>query len=145
MLKNISRDNARTPMHWDSGENAGFTTGTPWIVVNETYKKINVEESLDRFDSLFYFYKRLIELRKGVDVIKRGDFNLICQDRDELFAYTRESDSEKLIIISNLSDKEVALPDLDLSSGMVLMHNYEDGVENSLRAYETFAILIDKE
>lgn len=101
-----SRDNSRTPMQWDSSRNAGFTDGTPWIKVNENYKYINVSDEEKDEDSILSFYKRLIKLRKSSDTLIYGTYDLILEDDEKIFAYTRSLGNEKYIIIGNLSKYE---------------------------------------
>ncbi|MBM7833794.1 glycosidase [Clostridium sardiniense] len=101
-----SRDNSRTPMQWDSSKNAGFTDGTPWIKVNENYKYINVSDEEKDEDSILSFYKRLIKLRKSSDTLIYGTYDLILEDDEKIFAYTRSLGNEKYIIIGNLSKYE---------------------------------------
>ncbi|MGG7097119.1 glycoside hydrolase family 13 protein [Clostridium sardiniense] len=101
-----SRDNSRTPMQWDSSRNAGFTDGTPWIKVNENYKYINVRDEEKDEDSILSFYKRLIKLRKSSDTLIYGTYDLILEDDEKIFAYTRSLGNEKYIIIGNLSKYE---------------------------------------
>ena len=102
-----SRDNARTPMQWNSGKNAGFTEGTPWIMVNPNYKEINAEEQVDRADSVFNYYKKLIELRHKEEVIVYGHYELLMPESEELYVYTRELENEKILVICNFTEKEV--------------------------------------
>ncbi|MEC3608591.1 alpha,alpha-phosphotrehalase [Bacillus glycinifermentans] len=106
ILKAKSRDNSRTPMQWNGGENAGFTTGTPWIPIPANYKDINAEEALDDPDSVFYHYKKLNKLRKEYEIITTGDFQLILEDDPQLFAYVRNGKNEKLLVINNFYGKE---------------------------------------
>lgn len=104
------RDNARTPMQWDSSENAGFTTGKPWIEVNPNYEQINVKSALDDKNSIVHYYRELIALRNSSDVIKYGDFQLLLQKHPQLFAYSRTYQEEKIIVCCNFSDGEVQIP-----------------------------------
>ncbi|MGG7078925.1 glycoside hydrolase family 13 protein [Clostridium sardiniense] len=101
-----SRDNSRTPMQWDSSKNAGFTTGTPWIKVNDNYKYINVNDEEKDENSILSFYKRLIKLRKSSETLIYGTYDLILEDDEEIFAYTRSLGDEKYIVIGNLSKCE---------------------------------------
>ena len=110
------RDNARTPMQWNDQENAGFTTGTPWIMVNPNYKEINVEKELADPDSVFHYYQKLISLRrnsKWSDLIVYGDYELLLPEDEHVFAYTRSLGDQKLLVLCNMSDQEVsvALPE----------------------------------
>jgi len=103
-----SRDNSRTPMHWNSGSNAGFSTGKPWIMLNPNYREINAEEQIRRTDSVFSFYQTLIRLRKRLDIITLGSFELLLPDDPHLFAYTRCYGQEELLIVCNFSPQERA-------------------------------------
>lgn len=107
-----SRDNARTPFQWDDSANAGFTTGTPWIMVNPNYTQINAREQLDRADSVFRYYQKLIGLRRNSpdkDLIVYGKYDLILPDHPQLFAYTRTLEGKKLLTVCNLSGEEAKL------------------------------------
>ncbi|SHG99542.1 glycoside hydrolase family 13 protein [Tepidibacter thalassicus] len=110
ILKRIqitSRDNARTPMQWDNSENAGFTNATPWINVNPNYKYINVKSALEDRNSIFYYYQKLIKLRKENSVIVYGDLNLIYKDDKNIFSYVRKLEDKEILVILNFFDKEV--------------------------------------
>lgn len=96
-----SRDNARTPMQWDSTKNAGFTQGEPWLKVNPNYVEINAKQQIEDPDSVFRCYKTLIHLRKRYDVFADGKFELLLRDDERFFAYTRENQKEKLYVICN--------------------------------------------
>ena len=132
------RDNARTPMQWSAEENAGFTTGTPWLPVNENYTEINAEAALRDPNSIFYYYQKLIQLRKDHRVFRDGDFRLLCPDHQEIFAYTRENDRERMLVVCNFSSLHHAfrLPD-EFWNAEVLLSNYP-GTEQTLRPYEAF-------
>jgi oligo-1,6-glucosidase len=122
------RDNARTPMQWDDSENAGFTTGTPWISVNPNYKEINVKAALADPNSVFHYYKKLIQLRKQHDVIVYGTYDLILEDDPYIYAYTRTLGNEKLIVITNFSEKTPVfrLPDdITYKTKELLISNYD--------------------
>ena len=100
-LRYKSRDNARTPFQWDDTENAGFTTGTPWIMVNPNYREINAREQMERADSVFHYYRKLIRLRKEHEIIVYGNYDLLLPDDKELYVYTRTLGSEKLLVVCN--------------------------------------------
>ena len=105
-----SRDNARTPMQWDDGENAGFSAGTPWIMVNPNYRTINAKAEMGDPDSVFHYYKKLIALRRNSpwsDVIVYGGYRLLAPEDEAVYAYTRELDGRKLLVVCNLSPKAV--------------------------------------
>ena len=108
-----SRDNARTPMQWDDSKQAGFTEGEPWIKVNPNYKKINAAQQLENPDSVFHYYQKLIRLRKEKDIIVYGEFEPLYREDEQIFAYTRKQDQEKLLTVCNFSDKnaEVEVPE----------------------------------
>lgn len=95
------RDNARTPMQWDATAHGGFTAGTPWLVVNPNYKEINAEEAVADPDSIFHYYRRLIELRKQHEVIVYGKYELLLEDHEHIYAYTRTLGDERLLVILN--------------------------------------------
>ena len=96
------RDNARTPMQWSTGKNAGFTEGTPWIGVNPNYKEINAEEELKNPDSVFHYYKKLIALRKEYEILTEGSFRLLLAEDENIFAYEREYNGKKPVSYTHL-------------------------------------------
>lgn len=105
-LAYISRDNARTPVQWTSGEQAGFTTGTPWLEVNANYRQVNaVAERADQ-DSVFHHYRRLIALRHEDPVVALGDFRMLLPQDEQVYAYTRTLDGESLVVVVNVSGEE---------------------------------------
>ena len=132
------RDNARTPMQWSGEENAGFTTGKPWLPVNENYKEVNAEAALADPNSTFYYYQKLIALRKEYDIFREGWFELMDPDSREVFAYTRDTDNAHLLVVCNFTDKtfEWKLP-RDFRDGQKLIGNYPDICDN-LRPYEAY-------
>ncbi len=98
-----SRDNARTPMQWNDSDNAGFTTGTPWIGLNPNYSEINVEAALGDPDSVFYTYQRLIALRRELPVVTYGIYDLLLPDHEQIYAFTRTLGDERLLVLLNFS------------------------------------------
>jgi oligo-1,6-glucosidase len=145
------RDNARTPMQWDDSENAGFTTGTPWLKVNPNYKEINAKKSLENSNSIFHYYRNLIKLRKEYKVIVYGDYNLILEEHDQIYAYTRVLDNETLLVITNFSIEtpEFQLPGhIQYNSKHLLISNYEVDENNDnissifLKPYEARVYLL---
>lgn len=121
------RDNSRTPMQWDNTENAGFTKGTPWIKVNDNYKKINAEDAITDPNSIYHYYRKLIELRKEHEVIVYGSYDLLLENHPEIFAYKRSLDGETVVVICNFSEKETKLlQDLSYDSIEMLIANYLD-------------------
>jgi oligo-1,6-glucosidase len=136
------RDNARTPMQWDDSENAGFTTGTPWIGMNPRYTEINAKQALEDSNSIFYYYQKLIALRKELDIITEGDFRLLHCDHPAVFAYERTAGDEKLIILCNFSRDVQTIEDAALleetKSAAALITNYLEAAkeEVTLKPYE---------
>lgn len=130
------RDNARTPMQWTAGENAGFTAGKPWLTVNPNKAEINAEAALADPDSVFYYYQKLIEIRKEYDVIRSGSFTLLCPEDEKVFAYTRDTEHGHLLVVCNFSGEEAAFdfPE-SYRKADVLLANYKDR-SNVLRPYE---------
>ena len=130
------RDNARTPMQWSSEKNGGFTTGTPWIEVNPKYTEINVENDLQSEQSIFAHYQRLISLRKQLDVITNGDFNLLYKDHPQLFAYERRTDEESLLVLCNFGKEEILLE-------KDVLKNYSKNSKIIVRNYSSVTLLND--
>ena len=140
------RDNARTPMQWNDSSYAGFSTATPWIMVNPNYTKINAKDQVNREDSVFKYYQKLIKLRHESELIVYGTYDLILDDDKDIYAYIRTLGDEKLIVYCNFSEntREVELPE-EFTNGKVLISNYIDAKVNhkiTLRPYE--AIVIQK-
>jgi oligo-1,6-glucosidase len=143
------RDNARTPMQWDSSEHGGFTEGTPWIKVNPNYKNINAAQALKDPDSVFHYYRKLIELRKQHEIIVYGKYNLVLEDLPEVYAYTRSLVDQTLLVLCNFYDgtPEIEVPaDIQGSSPEVLIGNYKDLQKSGtikLRPYEAQVLLFN--
>ena len=140
------RDNARTPMQWDDSAYAGFSTANPWIMVNPNYTKINARDQVNREDSVFKYYQKLIKLRHESELIVYGTYDLILDDDKDIYAYIRTLGDEKLIVYCNFSEntREVELPE-EFVNKKVLISNYSDAKANpkiTLRPYE--AIVIQK-
>lgn len=143
-LNKYSRDHARTPMQWDDTENAGFTSGKPWIKVNPKYEKINVKEALNDPNSVFYHYKKLIALRRANEVMVYGDFLDLTPTHKEIYAYTRSLNGVEWLIALNFTSGDKKL-DLGRSvEGKVKLSNYPDylgkGQTLNLRPYEAVII-----
>lgn len=153
ILAQKSRDNSRTPMQWNSQAYAGFSQGQPWLEVASNYPQINAEQALADPNSVFYFYQRLIELRKTVPVITRGDYRDLLPSHPAIFAYQRQDDQQILLCINNYygQEQEWMLPEeLALDKARYLLGNYA-GIEQQsvlahqvLRPYETRVILIER-
>ncbi len=131
-----SRDNARTPMQWTAGENAGFTAGKPWVPVNPNYSEINAEAALADENSVFHYYRKLIELRKTYDVFRRGSFTLLDPENEKIFAYTRDTEDEHMLVVCNFTGEmlELDAPENFRGARMLLTNYAEDS--HFLRPYE---------
>ena len=140
------RDNARTPMQWDDTAHAGFTTGTPWMQVNPNYREINAEAARKDPDSIFHYYRKLICLRKENPIFAEGDFSLLLEEDENLFAYVRSLADRELLVVANFTEQEVTctLPE-EWKEGEVVIHNYKDcGKSGVLRPYESMMIEREK-
>ncbi|CAK2018659.1 Oligo-1,6-glucosidase [Vibrio crassostreae] len=142
-----SRDNARTPMHWSNQANAGFSGGTPWIELNPNYPQINVEDALANPNSIFYHYKKLIELRKAHPAIVYGSFIPVFEEHDKVFAYIRELDGEQLLVVCNFSGESLTLETPEqyrTRTPVCLINNYGEilsvDAQLHLAPYESFAL-----
>lgn len=153
ILKHKSRDNSRTPVQWSDEPNAGFTKGTPWINPADNYHEINVEKALDDKDSIFYFYQKLIALRKQYEIITYGNYELILGEDEQIFAYIRNGADEKLLVINNFYGSETAfeLPEDITFEGYhseILLSNYKDSSKEFkrvlLRPYESIVYHLKK-
>lgn len=146
------RDNARTPMQWDASPHAGFTTGTPWIKVNPNYPEVNVEQAIADQNSVYHYYRKLIQLRKQHEIIVYGKYDLLLADHPEIFAYTRSLHNETLVVVCNFSANEPVfeIPDsLPYNSIQLLIGNYKDTETETgekanvhLRPYESKVYLL---
>ena len=143
---NKSRDNARTPMQWDDSDNAGFTTGKPWFGVSDRYKEINVKQALADKDSIFYYYKKLIELRHKESLLTEGNYQLLLPEDEKIFAYLRNTENETWLIVANMSE-DTALTD-ELKPFVndkqdIMIGNYDRAnLDEALRPYESFMMRI---
>jgi oligo-1,6-glucosidase len=144
LLHAKSRDNARTPMQWDASPQAGFTSGTPWIKINPNYLQINVKQALADPDSIFYYYQKLIQLRKHNPIMVYGSYDLLLPDHEQIYAFTRTLEAERLLVILNFSKTSpvFSLPEgISYSGKSLLISNYpvesaEEIRHLSLRPYE---------
>lgn len=123
ILQAKSRDNARTPMQWN--ENGGFSQGTPWIKMNDNCKLINVEQAKKDKNSILYYYKKLIQLRKKYDVISKGDYVPILEDDLQLYGFKRVYKNEEMIVINNFYEKDTKVLIENIEQYEVLLSNYE--------------------
>lgn len=152
ILAQKSRDNSRTPMQWNSEPYAGFSQARPWLDVANNYTEINAEQALEDKDSVFYFYKALIELRKQVQVITHGRYQDLLPEHPSIFAYVRESEGQTLLCINNYygEETECVLPErFEMMKAKSLLSNYQvnESLVTShhqvLRPYETRILLIE--
>lgn len=131
------RDNARTPMQWDDTENAGFTTGTPWIKVNPNYKTINAKSQTSDENSIFTYYKNLIAFRKEYPVFVDGDFEMLLEENEHLFAYKRTTEDAKLYVFCNFYGETETCDMLEeMKDKKLLISNYAERENNILKPYE---------
>lgn len=145
IIKERSRDNSRTPMQWNHSKNAGFTTGTPWLKVADNADKINVQDVLADKTSIFYFYQKLIALRKEHPVIQTGDYTPYFTEEDSIIAYKRSNESSSLLSLHYYGaiEKKLKIPS-EFSNAKVLLSNYERteiSSEIELAPYETLTLI----
>ena len=135
------RDNARTPMQWNDEANAGFTTGKPWLPVNPNYTQINAQAALQDPDSVFWYYKKLIELRKSYAVFAQGDFTLLEESHPHLFVYQRCTEKEQILVVCNFAAQEVSWerPD-EWKEAKALIANYPQPAQEVLRPWEAMIL-----
>lgn len=140
ILQDKSRDNSRSPVQWDESENAGFTSGTPWIDVAKNYRQINVKQALADKNSVFYTYQKLIELRHSLDIITYGEVKPLLEEHPQIFAYERKLDDKSILVLANFTDEPVDVPSSIDIEGSVLINN---GMYHShvLEPYQAIAIL----
>ncbi|MBQ8833561.1 MAG: alpha-glucosidase [Oscillospiraceae bacterium] len=139
------RDNARTPMQWNAGENAGFTTGKPWLPVNPNHTGINAEAALSDPDSVFHYYQKLIELRKTLEVFRDGEFTLLLPKDEKIFAYTRDTKKGHLLVVCNFTAETLPyeVPETFRNSRL-LIHNYKTTAPG-LRPYEAAMLYYEEQ
>ena len=140
-----SRDNARTPMQWDTSKHAGFTAATPWIAVNPNYTQINAKAQTADQNSVFHYYKKLITLRKQHPIIVYGSYELLLKESEQIFAYTRTLEQEKLLVVCNFTDTAVSfqIPE-EFKNAKCLIANTERSYQDTdiqLKPYEAFVLL----
>jgi oligo-1,6-glucosidase len=139
----ISRDNARTPMQWNSAPHAAFTDATPWLAVNDNYKTINVAIQENDDYSVLNYFRNMVQLRKNNLTLIYGTFELVDNDNDQIFAYTRQLENEKFLVVLNFSDKSAILnTTISVSNENVLISNYEQACINN--SYKPYAAVIYK-
>ncbi len=135
-----NRDNSRTPMQWTNEVNGGFTEGTPWFPVNPNYKTINVAQQSEDSDSVLHFYKRLIKLKKSDDIYTYGEFNLIDDANENIFAYTRKLNNKTVLVAGNLTDHVASLNlPFEVEPSQIKLHNYKNDLDiTNMKPFETF-------
>lgn len=145
VLSRKSRDNARTPMQWDDTEQAGFTNGTPWIAVNPNFHQINAAEEVKNKNSVFAYYKELIQLRKKYPDIVYGHYELLDDQNQDIYAYTRSLCEQKLLVVCNFTNKEISyeVPE-EFRTEPVLITNYPAQKTGCLRPYEAIVRMMSK-
>ena len=139
---NMARDNARTPMQWDTSENAGFSTGTPWIAVNPNYTEINAASEINDPDSVFNYYRKLIQLRHEHEIIVYGKFVPLLEDDPNIYAYARELDGKQLLVACNWTKDEAPCTLFDDTNGTELISNYKEHKKGALQPYEARVVLL---
>ena len=141
-----SRDNSRTPMQWDDSENAGFTSGTPWLKAAKSYSEINVNNEIQ--GPIFTFYQKLIDLRKKLPLIAEGSYKPAYEDSQQVYAFERQLGDEKLLVLNNFYSDPITVDVLpEYQNGEVLLSNYEVAqiaAVVTLRPYESLAIIVNK-
>lgn len=148
-IRRTGRDNSRTPMQWNTEKNAGFTEGTPWMKINSNYADINVEESIGNPESVYHYYKKLIQLRKAEDTLIYGSYDLILDTHDRIYAYTRTLNEEVFIVITNMfaEETEFRLPAYFRNKPMELcLSNYTVDADENFKAvtYKPFEARVYK-
>ena len=150
-VRRFSRDNARTPFQWTAGENAGFTTGTPWLRVNPNYTEINQADEAKDPDSVLHYYRRLTRLRKDpayAETLVWGDFTPWLQDRHNVMAYLRTSEKQTILVMANYQREPQVLPLPENSGYQVLLNNYSSVKETpeglALEGYQAVVLELEK-
>ncbi|OUP78752.1 alpha,alpha-phosphotrehalase [Erysipelatoclostridium sp. An173] len=144
ILQSKSRDNARTPMQWNNHRYAGFSNVEPWIAVNENYHDINVENNLKDLDSVFYYYQKLIKLRKQYSVILQGAYEPLLLDHPTIFAYKRIDQNDEIIVYNHFYDDNQSTITVDASQYDILLSNVQrNTLEDTiiLKPYESLVLI----
>ncbi|MBS9334668.1 alpha-glucosidase [Fructobacillus sp. M1-13] len=138
------RDNARTPMQWTNGKNAGFTEGTPWLKLNDNFEEINVDAALADEDSVFYHYQKLINFRHNLDIVTTGRYELLDLDDEEVYAYKRVGEKEELLVINSFVEESIERDYQVPENAERLISNYKDDEGKTLRPFESKVYRIKK-
>ena len=144
MIQRTSRDNARTPMQWSAEEGAGFTSGEPWLKINENYKEVNVAAESARDDGVLAFWKKMIEMRKTDKALSLGDFNAIYEGK-RVYAFERKFEGRRLVSVSNMSGEAVKLPKTLEGRGSLVISSYGKCVGDRLMPFEFRLYLCEEE
>lgn len=140
-LYSKARDNSRTPLQWDDSLNAGFTTGTPWLKINPNYKEINVLKDLSSVDGIYHYLQKLLKIRKAYDCFIDGDFNLLDENNQAVFAYSRKNNKHEIHVICNFTENEINY-DLSKYQGFELLITNKDLYKvNTLSAYDALVYI----
>lgn len=142
IINYISREHAHTPMQWNAGPNAGFTTGTPWIPLNPNYTSINAEFQVNDPDSVYHFYRRLLGVRRASQTLVYGHYQLLLPDSEQVYAYLRTLNGEQVLVMCNFTGQMVPCPLPEgWEVGQCLLSNYDSpGDGQKLRPFEAFAM-----
>jgi oligo-1,6-glucosidase len=135
-MRAMSRDNARTPMQWDAGPGAGFSTAAPWLPVNPNHTTINAAAQVEDPSSVFSYYRKLIELRHTEPVVVEGDFTMLLPDDDRVYAFTRRLGSDALLVLGNFTGEQVEVELPGFAPGRLLLSNTEAGPFGTLRPWQ---------
>lgn len=143
-IRVVGRDNARTPMQWDTTENAGFSNGKPWLAVNPNYKNINVAKALADKSSIFYTYKTLVDLRKTQDWLVEADYELLTT-ADNVFAYLRKNEEKTYLVVVNLSDESQSFSSrYDMVSEVIANRPYPKTLKKvDLEPWDAFCVEVE--
>lgn len=144
IIKNRSRDNSRTPMQWTGKKNSGFTNGNPWIDLADNYKEINVSLEKENEDSILNYYKELIKLRSNNKIISEGKFIPILKEHSKIFAYIREKDKEKILVVCNFyGEKTMAnIGELKNKKEIILNNSKENKIENEFIFLDPYGVMV---
>jgi oligo-1,6-glucosidase len=144
--KQTSRENGRTPFQWDASVNGGFTTGKPWLKVNPNYAEINAAAQEKDPNSVLNYYRKLVKIRKASPVLQYGKYTLLDHDNPNVFAYTRELDGKKVVVLLNFTEKEAAFNlGFSTKNTTLILGNYpttRSSKSNTLRPYESLILEI---
>ncbi|MDR2634411.1 MAG: alpha-glucosidase [Clostridiales bacterium] len=149
IMKEKARDNARTPMQWDASENAGFTTGAPWLKINPNHTEINVAEAEKDPDSILNFYKKLNRFRVGNEIVKLGSYRQFDRKNKNVYCYERVLDGKKLLVVCNFKNAEIPFAPPECCAGLpssVVLHNYPDArslTPFTLKPYEAVVFEVE--